>query len=1321
VDTLKQNLPKSRSLAAGQNIKERDYWLDKLSGELVFSTFPYDHKKTDGTGKVRTPFEFQLPESLYSRIMSVSKNSDLRMFVVLLAGMVLLLDKYSGNKDIIVGVPIYKQDIEAEFVNSMLAVRTQLKDDIKFKEFLMDLSKTLYEANENQNYPIEALLYKLNLSDSGDDAPLFDVVILLENLHDKDYIRDINPGMLVSLLRTDGGITGSLEYNPRLYEESSVERIVKHFINLLREGLSNVDSRLSGIEILSPEEKKELLFDFNDAEAEHPVSKTVHQLFEEQAAKTDGKAALAFEGRHMTYGELNEKADRLAWTLRQKGVSPDTIIGIMVERSFEMIVGMLAIMKAGGAYMPMDPDYPEGRVRYMMEDTNTSVLLIQDHIAERNKTLPEETEILIVDDERVYGDSAPEPAVSHKNSNLAYIIYTSGSTGKPKGVCVEHKTIINTLSWRKECYKFDGGDVFLQVPSFSFDSSVEDIFSALISGAELVLIRQQDRLDPEYLRELIETNKVTHFLIVPSFYKTLLEEIPESLQNLGTVTIAGEGFTEDLVARHFERLPNARLFNEYGPTENSVCATVYEFSTDRTKVLIGKAIDNVRCYVLDRNLNLAPIGVSGELYISGKGLARGYLNQPELTEERFAADPFFPGERMYRTGDFAKWSVDGILEFLGRLDHQVKIRGYRIELGEIENELLRHDNVKDAVIIADGEEENPYLCAYLVPAGSRDDGSLDVQDLREHLMHRLPAYMVPSYFIPLPRIPLTTNGKVDRKALPAPEIGGEEEFEAPRDETEEQLAVIWSELIGMDADKISVHANFFELGGHSLKATLLVSRIHKTLDAVVPLAEVFNTPDIRRLAGYIKKAKKDKFLSMEPAPRKDHYLLSSAQRRLYIMQQVEPDLTAYNIPIVALVEGKLDIDRLEYVFRGLVERHESFRTSFETIGGTPLQKILDHVDFEIAYFDNVEDGAEEQLMRDFVRPFDLSRPPLFRVGVIKKEEEKYFLMVDMHHIVTDGVSSNIFIDDFRALYEGKELPPLRLQYKDFSEWQNSDAAGELAAHQKTYWLERFSGDIPHLNLSAAADYDEPNVKSYQGDVVDFIIGSELFKKLEEFTNRTGTTVFIVLLSVYYVLLYRYTGQQDIVVGTPITGRRHTDLMEIIGMFVNMLALRNRPEDNKTFAAFLSEVKKDALDAYENQDFQFEQLVSELGLQGTVGRNPLFDVVFAMQKVDVGGPTVDDLKGFGHLKITPWEFKKGATPFDLLMTAFETDGKINMSLEFSTALFKRSTIEVITKYYVEILQQVVENPDLLLKDIDISSDVVALESTDLQDHEADFGF
>ncbi|MCK4258972.1 MAG: amino acid adenylation domain-containing protein, partial [Halanaerobiales bacterium] len=1168
--------------------KQEEYWLKQFSDkdEIPVLNMPTDYPRPSIMTYEGALSNFEIGRELKDQLINLANKNGATLFMVLLSAYNILLSNYTGQEDIIVGSPIAGrphadlENIIGMFVNT-LAMRNKPKAYKTYLGFLNEIKENSLQAYENQDYQFDMLVEKLDLRRDLSRNPLFDAMFVLQNFATKSaglqtdlMFKPFNYNSKVSkfditLTASEliDGIKFSFEYRTRLFKRETIERFSQHFINILQQIVDNPVIKLEDIEMISEDERYQLVHEFNspvNEQSEDQIDvKTIHQLFEEQVAKTPDNIALIYKDQKMTYQELNQKANQLARVLKNKQVKSEQFVGIMVERSFEMIIGLLGILKAGGAYLPIDPEYPTERIEYMLKDTDAKILLTSGY---QLNELNFDGVNITLDDLNL--DSLDNHNLEeYEPNNLAYIIYTSGSTGKPKGVMIEHNSIFNTLTWRSNYYQFDENDTILQIPSFAFDSSVEDIFTALISGSKLVLIEQKNRLNLQYLNELILETKVTHFLITPNFYNTLLKEMSDGLTNLKAVlkavSLAGESFTKVLVEEHFAKLENVKLFNEYGPTENSVCTSIYEFHPDNIMVSIGKPIDNVKCYVLSKQNKVQPIGVHGELCVSGSGLSRGYLNRPELTEEKFVQNPFNSNEKIYRTGDLVRWLPDGNIEFLGRIDHQVKIRGFRIELGEIESRLLKHDSLKEVVII-DREDENgnKYLAAYLVV-----DAEITITDVRKYLSKELPEYMIPSHFIILDKMPLTSNGKINRKALPEPDsnISQERDYVLPTTKIEKELANIWSRVLKVE--RISIIDNFFELGGHSLKAMQVVAQVSKGLNVGLPLTEIFKTPTVKELAEYIRLTEKNVHYAIDRLETNSHgyYPVSSAQKRMIIINQLEVTGTNYNMPGAMFIEGNVDVERLQKVFNNLIKRHESLRTFFEMVDGEVVQKIHQNIELKLEYL-KIDEDKVEVIVKEFVKPFDLSKAPLLRVGLFEVEE-KHLLLFDMHHIISDGISMDILTKEFIYLYEGRDLPELRIQYKDFAAWQNKFFESEKMKKQEEYWLETFVEEIPVLNMPI--DYPRPAVLSFAGDSIGTALPEELSTQLRELANKNGATLFMILLSAYNVLLSKYTGQEDIVLGTPIAGRPHADLENLIGMFVNTLALRNYPDQDKSFAEFFT--------------------------------------------------------------------------------------------------------------------------------------------------------
>jgi amino acid adenylation domain-containing protein len=832
----------------------RNYWLEKLSGDLAAINLVTD---LAGFGRDEpADYSIDLGKEESQKLVQMAKNNRLSLYIFLLAAFKILLHKYTGQQDIVVVSPVY--NVSPQEYNRFVALRDWLEPGWTFKELLMKVKQTVVEGYKNQFYPLEKVI---ELIVPGSGRSLFRVVLQLEDIHRPESgvdpltgLADVENYLVLTVKQGEPGLTFALRCNAALFASDTMAKLLDRYRYILSRVLNDVELTIGDIELVTPAERREVLAVFNRTAAPYPGHTTIHGLFDRQAHRVPGRAAVVFEDRHLSCGGLLEGAERLALKLREKGVKPKTIVAIMTRRGPEMITGLLAILKSGGAYLPIDPEYPPKRISRMMADGGVDLLLanrqFQGKFTFKGEWLDLEEEGLAVP-----GDlNLPNPNAdnAHHSQNPAYIIFTSGSTGKPKGVVVAHRSIVNTLCWRQDYYDFGEGDAVLQIPSFAFDSSVEDIFTPLIGGARLVMVSLKKLFDLESLKGIIKGNRISHFLIVPGFYQTLLNEIHPYLGGLKSVTIAGESFTLSLVREHFRRLPDVRLVNEYGPTENSVCSTVFEFSGRDDRVLIGQPIPNTGCWIVNRSGQLSPVGVAGELCLGGRGLAMGYLNRPDLTGQRFVENPFVPGQKMYRSGDLARWRPDGSLEFLGRIDHQVKIRGFRVELEEIENRLLSLEQIREAVVIArESEDHNRHLYAFIVTQPSAKEAASWSSDLREYLSAELPGYMMPSHFIQVEKMPLTPNGKIDRQALESlavpPDSGST--YEPPSNELEKKIVDVWKDVLNLE--RVGIHDNFFELGGTSFHIIKINQRLRQLFQLDVPVVDMFRKTTVHSFADYL--------------------------------------------------------------------------------------------------------------------------------------------------------------------------------------------------------------------------------------------------------------------------------------------------------------------------------------------------------------------------------------------------------------------------------------------------------------------------------------
>ncbi|MCP4150945.1 MAG: amino acid adenylation domain-containing protein, partial [bacterium] len=886
--------------------------------------------------------------------------------------------------------------------------------------------------------------------------------------------------------------------------EEQVHKLVKYFETILMKIIEEPDGAIGKAKIISIEEKQKLLYHWNNTASEYPKSRTIHGLFIEQVQKTPDTVCVVDENKQITYRQLNKEVQRISILLKTKGVGPGTITAVLIERSIELIVGLLGILNTGGTYLPLTPDYPAERTEYMLRDSNAKILLTSRSLAQKSVYIKDTIYLDQLKKHSKQKKALPSSLI-HSSLDFAYVIYTSGSTGRPKGVLVRQGGLVNLVYQYRKVFKQDRRDYLSQVASPGFDAMAFEVWPCLLQGSTLHIVKDDVRMAPTQLKQWLLQKNITISFQSTAIGQQLLEKNwPEKRVALRALLVAGDQLLE-----YPGRSYPFRFYNLYGPTEDTVWTTYTVVCKIPKKDAtgypsIGKPIGNHRVYILAADMSPQPVEIAGELCISGDGVAAGYLNRPELTSEKFVLNPIIENPKshnstiiantiLYKTGDLARYLPDGNIEFLGRIDNQVKIRGFRIELGEIENQLLKFEEIKENIVLAKTDHMGEkYLCAYIVPAAGVENSIAFNSELREKLSGILPDYMIPTYFVQLNKIPLTPNGKVDRKVLPEPEFSETakgKSYSAPGNEIEEKVAEIWADILRIEKTIISIDANFFQLGGHSIKATILASKIHKEFDSQMPLAEIFKTPTIRGIARYIKESVKEKHASIEPVEKKEYYAVSSPQKRLYILQQMEIGNTGYNMPGTIRPEEKTDKEKLEIIFKELVARHESLRTSFHIVDDHPVQVVHDKIDFKIDNYKTTEKEAETIINR-FTRPFDLSRAPLLRVALVEIERShRQALLIDMHHIITDGTSQEILGNEFTALYAGTPLPPITLQYKDYSEWLNRKEQQQVVKQQEGYWISQFSGELPVLNLPL--DYSRPVIQSFEGASVSFVLtGSE---------------------------------------------------------------------------------------------------------------------------------------------------------------------------------------------------------------------------------------
>ncbi|AEI67139.1 non-ribosomal peptide synthase/polyketide synthase [Corallococcus macrosporus] len=1263
------------------------------------------------------------PAELWAAVKALGHREGATPFMVLLAAFQTVLSRYSGQDDVCVGAPIAGRTREETegligfFVNT-LVLRARPSRDLSFRALLAQVREVTLGAYAHQDVPFEKLVEELQPERDLSRSPLFQVTLTLQNTPSSEVrLRELSLKGVdaeektskfdMSLLAEEAphGLSVAVNYNSDLFEAGTMDRLLGHLKVLLEAAVVSPETRLGELPLMGVEERTRLVVAWSGTATAYPRDSGLSELFEAQVQRAPDAEAVEYEGQRLTYSELNRRANQLAHHLKGMGVGPEVRVGLCVERSLELVVSVLGILKAGGVYVPLDASYPLERLSWMKAEAGVAVLVAQEKLADEVASGGEL--VVCVDTEwatQIAHQPETTPSTRVCGDNLAYVMFTSGSTGKPKGVGVPHRAV-SRLVLGADYARFGPEEVWLQLAPISFDASTLEVWGALLHGAKLV-VYPAGTPSLEELGRKLETSGVTSLWLTAALFEQMQARQPQALAKVRQVLAGGDALP---VARVKERLSaGGVLINGYGPTENTTFSSTYRMESPEevgASVSIGRPVSNTTAYVLDGAMRPVPVGVPGELYVGGDGLAVGYVGRPELTAERFVPSPYGDGERLYRTGDMVRWLGNGTLEFLGRGDTQVKVRGYRIELGEVEAALAQHAGVNEAVVVAreDGSE-GKRLVAYVTP---REGSELEAGALRSHMKQRLPEYMVPSAYVVLETLPLTPNGKVDRKALPAPEAAGPkaEQFQAPRTATEQKLAAIFSEVLNVE--RVGLEGDFFELGGHSLLATQLVSRVREAFQMELPLRDVFESPTVEKLAQRLDAEVPREVAVQVPPPtrveRTGPLPLSFAQQRLWFLDQLEPGSSSYNIPVAVKLTGEVRVEALRQAFKALVLRHESLRTTFRDNGGEPVQVIAADSPVQLSVVDLTALGDAERpaeahrlISQEAGRPFDLSRGPLLRTGLLKLSEQEHVLVLVMHHIVSDGWSMGILVREVAALYAScsqglpSPLPELPLQYADYAVWQREWMQGAVLDAQLGWWKDQLQGATQALELPT--DRPRPAVQTFRGDSRDVQWPRELWESVKGLARHEGATPFMVLLAAFQTVLSRYSGQDDICVGSPIANRTRAETEGLIGFFVNTLVLRARLAGNPTFRELLAQVRERTLGAYAHQDVPFERLVEALNPERDLSRSPLFQVMFILQNT----PTVElHLPG---LTLTGMEGDAGTSKFDLTLELTETARGLSVSAVYNSDLFDPETIDRLLGHLRVLAEAAVQAPEVRLVEL-----------------------
>jgi len=1308
------------------------YWKDKLAGELPVIDLPTDYSRP----KIRTydgdQYSFKIGRELTEQLKILSSVEKTTLHTLLLSIFHVFLYRYTNQEDVLIGsftsgrTSRKFKDTVGYFVNPVVSRSSFVDKDLKFTDFLNRTRRDVLEAIEYQDYPFPLLVDALNFKRDATYPAVFQVAFVLEQSqrlkgNESTVFVDTSEEQLLKLddlllksiplptryvqfdltlmmEETSEGLFGSFLYNTNLFRRKTIERMANQFVQILSNIIRYATSLLDAIPILSKAEFNQQMSEWNDTVTPVKNDVCMHHLLETQALENPTELAVTFNEQQLTYQELNERSNQLAHYLSQKGVEVGGKVAIQIDRSLDMLTAVFAILKTGGCFVPIDHAHPSKRKKGIIDDANIEFLI---STSDQKDIQIENVHSIYLDEVRNKVEKMSTQNLNKKvlATNLAYMIYTSGSTGEPKGVLVEHKGIWNLAEAQRRTFNVNKGSNILQFASFGFDAWIFECVMAIRNGSTLHLTERDRLLSSDKFINFLNEKEITHITLPPS----VLMNLPDKdLPALEFIISAGEACSANVVEKWLKK---GRFFNAYGPAEATVWVTIEEFSDESKNPTIGKPIQNMQCYILNDQLKPVPVGVVGELFLSGIGLARGYHNRPNLNEETFIEHPFVDnGQKLYRTGDLARFLPNGKIEYIGRKDGQVTIRGMGIELGEIQSKIESHHSILEAFIkLYDDEVRGEHLIAYIK---EKDDNSFNKSEMKTLLNEELPYYMIPSKFILISDFPLNINGKIDQEQLPYPWLKTESDsFIQPHTYYEKQIASIWQKVL-KDVKNISIKDNFFELGGHSLLITRVIARINRAFAVQLEIHHLFETPILEELSLKVQQlhesSSNKNTVKIKQISKSNEVPVTHAQKRIWFLQNLDNDNSAYHIPGVLRLEGLLDEQSLIKSFQELVKRHELLRAVFKQSGSEVFQVIKpEHteVNMEIFHLNSYQENDQLNKVNEMVRseakkPFDLERGPLFRLSLIKLDTKEHILLVTIHHIVTDGWSMGILMNELQEYYKATKLnikpklADLTIQYTDYAVWQKESLKQEQVSHQLSYWEKQLGGNLPLLQLPT--DYRRPRNQTYKGAQVSVKLPKNLSDDLRKLSKDNGATLFMTLLSVFKLQLYRLTEEEDIIVGTPVAGRKEEELEDIFGLFVNTIALRTDLSENSTFVELLKKVRQVAIGAFDNQDVPFEKLVEVLQPNRNLSVSPIFQVMFNMLNIELPSIELDGLD------VTVLSNPEQDSKYDLTMYV-EDKEEITCQVVYNKDLFTSERMEHFLEQYQSLVYQTSDNSNLEIKD------------------------
>ena len=1285
--------------------KDKQYWMERFNVIPEVANIP-GSKKEDGDAcnpRGRRQ-QYHIKEADVKKIKKYCKENRVSLYNFFMAIYAIYIGEISNLDEFVIGTPIlnrtnFKEKKAAGMFVNIAPFKISMNEELDFKTFVKNISLDSMDMLKHQKYSYQCLLEELRKKDSN-IPNLYNILLSYQITNAKQTEGDIpyktewtfngccaeNIDIQIYDLNDTGSLNIAYDYKTSIYNSKDIEKIHQRILNIINQIYLKENIKLSEIEVVTAEEKQKIIREFNETELEYDKNIPFIKYFEEQVEKTPEEIAIVFEYKSMTYRELNEKVNSLAYELRQNGVRNNTVVGILLERSFEMLISILAVLKSGGSYIPIAVDYPKDRVQYMLEDSDASILLTSQN--RRNRV---DKKIINVKEPSIYEKHKENLENISNPEDLSYLIYTSGSTGTPKGVMLKQQNLSNFYNSMKNIidYLKDGKNhKILSITTVSFDIFAFETLMSLTRGLTVYLTNENGQKMTPVIERTIKENEVEIMQTTPSVMKFHLENLNDknSLKSLKYIMLAGEPLQKSLVKKIKSIIPNVTIYNGYGPSETTIFSTVTDV-TNKSEITIGKPINNTQIYILNKNKKILPPGNIGEMYISGDGVGKGYMHKEKQTKESFIPNPFIDGKIMYKVGDLGAFKDNGEITCHGRIDNQVKIRGLRIELQEIEKRMQPVYNIADCAVVKKVVNGKDALCAYYV-----ENGHVSKAVLKTVLYSKLPEYMVPQYFIKLDKLPHTPNGKVDRKALPEPFIEENKvEIVQPRNEIEKKLVRIIERMLHIS--KVSIEDTLLDLGGDSLTAITLSTKIMSTFNVQINIKDILSNHTIEDMSDYIQKnqTKDMSKIKIERIKEEESYQLSSAQKRIYYnAKMIGNDNIVYNMPGGIIADEILEIEKIKSVFNKIIERHEVLRTKFAIQNDEIVQIVCKNVDFEIPVYYNTE-GEIPKIIKDFSKPFKLENEMLIRAEVHFIDNKRTMLLVDSHHIIMDGMSLNNLIIEFNRLYNGDELKRLPIQYRDYSVWENNYNNSEAIFTNEKYWINKFK-DCEFIQLNLPYDYKISANRSYKGNRITNVIDEKQFRKIERYAQKIGASPYMLFITAFLVLLYKYTGQEEIILGTPIANRDRRETKRMLGMLVNNIVIRGRVSEDDTFMTFLEKMKEQVLNDLSNQPYPFDMLVKKLGVKIDNSRNPLFDVMFTYQNkeenvVQLNGKDVDVLEIYNNI-----------AKFNLSLEIKPKTHTIN--IEYCTDLFRKETISNLFEHYMYILEQILNDNEIKIKDIDI---------------------